>query len=282
MSSKQCPDQEELLSFVDADLPPERLERIERHVKACAVCENSVGELRGLIVDVAAPVALARFDVSEHVALVLKRLDTPPPVVRPVAWARWGGTLAVAAAVVVAVATHRTAGDGAAPAESHAEAPVVDWVARGGPGQASLSRDIGLQLYALVPSPRALDSGSRIRSGMGLTAGLRNLGNERAHLLLFGVDAKQVVHWISPEYTVAGTDPVATAIPPSQQQRLLPTTAVFDDLSPGPLRVIAVITREPTQVSQVEKLAAAELNSDGLLKRFPRAEIRQFMLEVSP
>lgn len=286
MSTKQaCPDEDELLSFADADLPPERLERIETHLQRCAFCEKAVAELRELIEAVAAPVEpRARFDVPEHVGLVMKRLDTPQPAARSLTWMGLGGGLAAAAAIVLAVTIHGgQRGPALAPgAEGHAEAPRGEFVARGGPGLASLSRDIGVQLYGVSPAPYALSSGSRIRAGVGLTAGLRNLGKERTYLLLFAVDAKQVVHWIAPEYTQPETNPVAVSIAPSRNESLLPTTAVFDDLAPGRLRVIAVITREPTQVSDVEKLGPTELNADGLLKRFPRAEIRQFLLEVSP
>jgi hypothetical protein len=57
---------------------------------------------------------------------------------------------------------------------------------------------------------------------------------------------------------------------------------VFDDLAPGPLRVVAVITAMPTHVSEVEKLSASQLSDSGLLVRFPRAEIRQIPLQVTP
>jgi hypothetical protein len=56
--------------------------------------------------------------------------------------------------------------------------------------------------------------------------------------------------------------------------------AVFDDLAPGPLRVVAVISSDPLHVSDVEALPPAELSAERLLKRFPRAEVRQFLLEV--
>ncbi len=287
MSTKQaCPGEDELLSFADADLPPERLEWIERHLQRCGACTKAVAELRELMADVAAPLAPdSRFDVSEHVDSVMERLDTPQKATPSVAWVAAGGVLAAAAAIALSV-TLRGGGAGVLPetrgAEGHAEAPPGELVARGGPGPASLSRDIGVQLYGLSNAPHALASGSRIRPGVGLTAGLRNLGQERTYLLLFAVDAKQVVHWIAPEYTHPDTDPVAVTVAPSRTESLLPTTAVFDDLAPGKLRVIAVITREPTQVSQVEKLGPNELNAEGLLKRFPRAEIRQFLLEVAP
>jgi hypothetical protein len=283
-TKQQCPGEDELLSFADADLPPEQLERIQRHLERCRACDEAVARLRELIDAVAAPLPGAPLDLAEHVGQVMKRLDAPQHARRPIAWSRWGGGLAVAAAVALGVAL-RGGESGVTPvpgAESDAEPPRGELVARGGPGRASLSRDIGVQLYGLSPGPYALASGSRIPAGLGLTAGLRNVGKEPTYLLLFGVDAKQVVHWIAPEYTLPGSDPIATTVAPAPTESLLPTTAIFDDLAPGTLRVIAVITREPTHVSDVEKLAPSELNADGLLRRFPRAEIRQFLLEVGP
>jgi hypothetical protein len=145
----------------------------------------------------------------------------------------------------------------------------------------SLSRDVGVQLYAQESALRPLSSGSSIGTTTALTAGLRNLGPQRAHLLLFAIDSRQVVHWIAPEFTAPGSDPEATSIAAATGERLLPTSAVFDDLAPGPLRVVAVITATPTRVSEVETLSAEKLSDSALLARFPRAEIRQILLQVT-
>jgi hypothetical protein len=45
---------------------------------------------------------------------------------------------------------------------------------------------------------------------------------------------------------------------------------------------VAVITATPSHVSEVEKLSASQLSDSGLLERFPRAEIRQISLHVTP
>jgi hypothetical protein len=271
MSDKLCPSEAELLAFADADLSPERLQRVEKHLESCSTCAKEVATLVELIGDVAAPVGQARLDVAEHVASVTKRLDAASTRPSRSRWTLWGGGLigafaAAAALVVVARGPER---------EGH-------FAARGGSADATLSRDIGVQLYALDPSLRPLESGSRLRTNTALTAGLRNLGKGRAYLLLFAVDSRQEVHWIAPEFTAPGTDPEAVTMAPSPREWVLPHSAVFDDLAPGSLRVVALITSEPTRVSEVEALGAHELSGEGLAKRFPRAEIRQFMLEASP
>jgi hypothetical protein len=269
MSDKKCPTEAELLGFVDADAPPEQLARIEKHLELCSACARQVMALSVLASDVAAPLDQPPLDVTEHLAGVMKRLDTPVSAPRWARWLRWGGGVALAAAALLSIAKLQR------PAEEAGEL-----VARGGPGAASLSRHVGIQLYAQQTSLAALGSGSRITRGTPLTAGLRNVGREPAYLLLFAVDSRHEVHWIAPEYTTVGEDPEATPIAAAAGERLLPSAAVFDDLAPGSLRVVAVLSRSPLRVSDVEALPASELGAEKLLERLPRAEIRQFLLEV--
>lgn len=270
MSDKNCPSEAELLSFVDADAPPEQLSRVERHLELCSACAKQVMALTTLVQDVAAPLEQPGLDVAEHLTSVMKRLDAPVAAPR---WSRllgWGGGLAVAAAAVLAL----TKLPGSTPE------PKGELVARGGGEEAALSRNVGVQLYAQQPALSALGSGSRITRTTPLTAGLRNVASERAYLLLFAVDSKRVVHWIAPEYTAEGENPEATPILPAAGERLLPSAAVFDDLAPGPLRVVAVISRSPLHVADVESLPPSELSAETLLERLPRVEVRQLLLEV--
>lgn len=269
MSDKDCPSEAELLSFADASLAPEQLRRIDKHLERCSSCAKQVLALSELSADIAAEVPQPGFDVGEHVSGVMGRLDEPKLEAPRARWLAWAGGLAAAAALVLVVGTRARA----------PEPP--SFAARGAPAAASLSRDVGLQLYAHEASLRPLGSGSLIHPETALTAGLRNLGTERAHLLLFAVDARQAVHWIAPEFTAPGSNPEAATIVASPNERLLPSAAVFDDLAPGPLRVVAVITAEPTHVADVEALNASQLDDAGLLARFPRAEIRQILLQVS-
>lgn len=268
MSDPHCPSEDELLCFVDVDLPPEGLKRIEQHLELCSHCAKKTIALTRLIEDVAAPVSGATLDVAEHVASVMQRLDQP---VRRSAkrglWA-WAGGIAVAAAALLAFARL-----------GHDHAP-GELVARGGPGPASLSRNIGVQLYGQEQTLSALPNGAEISRRTALTARLRNLGREPAYLLLFAVDAAHEVHWIAPEYTSAGSNPEAVPIAPSLDERVLPSSAVFDDLAAGPLRVVAIISPAPLHVGDIEALPARELQTEALLSRFPGAEIRQFLLSV--
>lgn len=276
MSHKPCPTESELLSFVDAALSPEQLNRIEEHLAGCSACAEQVKALRALIAGIAAPVpsaSHATLDVAAHVSSVMGRLDGPSLVSKRPRSALWGSAMiGVAAAAALVVLQLRPGTD----------VPQGEWTARGGPAVSSLSRDVGLQLYAQETSLRALEPGSRVKAGVAFTAGLRNLARTQAYVLLFAVDSKQVLHWITPQFTEPGSDPEATPIKTSTQERLLASSVVFDDLSPGPLRIVAMITAKPMHVSQIESLSVDELRSERWLQRFPQAEIRQLTLHVTP
>jgi len=275
MTPKGCPSEQELMSFVDEALSPEQLTRIEAHVTRCAACRERVEGLRSLIDAMAAPLPLTggqSFDVAGHVAKVMGRLDEAPRKSLRSTRTSWmlgfSGLAAAAALLFVVLPRQPGSLEGT-------------YLARGGVSEATLSRDVGLQLYAHEASPRALSPGSRVTTKTALTAGLRNLAAKPAHLLLFAVDARGTVHWISPQYVDPSSDPVSTLVAPSPQEVLLPSAVVFDDLSPGVLRVVALISEEPGRVSQVDALTAEQLSAERLIKRFPKAEVRQVALEVS-
>lgn len=273
MSERRCPTAAELVSFVDADLPPEQLARVEKHLELCSACSKRVMALTTLVADLAAPLGQPP-QLAEHVAAVMQRLDAPPLAPRLSRFVAWGSALAVAAAALLLLGKlHGSMG---------AAREADEFVARGAPEQPSLAREIGLNVYAQGRTLTALDPGSRIASDTPLTAGLRNSGREGAYLLLFAIDSAQAVHWIAPEYTSAGSNPASAHVAPSLAEQLLPSVAVFDDLAAGPLRVLAVISRTPLRVSDIETLPSGQLTEAALEKRFPRAQVRQFSFDVLP
>ena len=44
---------------------------------------------------------------------------------------------------------------------------------------------------------------------------------------------------------------------------------------------VAVISHAPLHVSDIEAMPASQLATEQLMRRFPRAEVRQFLLEVA-
>jgi len=273
-----CPSEADLLAFADADLPPEKLQQLEKHLEICGVCAKTVMALSELSEDVAAPLKAPAFDATEHARAVLQGLDAPllhePRVPRAV----WGGLFAAVAAAAAAAALLLVLGRGAL--STGGEMP-GQLAARGGAGESALGRDVGVQVYAVGPPLRPLTSGGSISAGTPLTVGVRNLGRRTAYALVFAIDAQRSVHWITPEFSEPGSDPEALAITPLQGERLLATEVVFDDLAPGPLRVVALVSAEPSHVSQVEKLSPDELSRTTLSQRFPRAEAREVTVTVT-
>ncbi len=290
--SGTCPNEDELIGFLDRGLPPERLEYIERHVSSCTRCAAEVAELRTLISDIAAPVdddSAPALDTEQHVVDVLGRLDQPPRRTGNSRGWLWGMAAAAAALVVVPVALRDGQTGDPASTTPRASSPkgltgsephVGQWVPRGGPSESTLSRDVGVQVYTLRDGLAPLGAGSELPANAPLTAGLRNLGKAPAYVLLFGIDSRNDVHWISPAYTDPRTDPVSTLIAPSAQEQLLGDAVVFDDLPAGPLRIVALISSAPKRVSDVELLGGKELSADQLVLHFPNAEIRQLAVSV--
>jgi len=268
VNDKGFPTEADLVRFVDQDLSPEQLERVEDHLRQCNACASEVKRLRTLIEDVATPVAGPPLDVDAHVAGIMSRLETPLETRRPARRGFFVGALAIAAAASLVLALGR-----------HGDPELV---ARGTRPSPSLEREVGIELYAQERTLSALPSGSRVGSRTPLTATVRNAGSEPVYLLLFAIDAAGAVHWIAPEYTVAGTNPLAPSIEPSVAESPLPTAALFDDLVPGPLRVVAVVAREPLRVSDVEALPPEGLALERLKRRFPQADVRQFDLLATP
>lgn len=270
MKDKACPSEADLISFVDSALTPERLKFIATHVERCRSCEGTVKTLASLIEAVAEPLESDVLDIKAHVESVMNRLDEPVVEKRGSFNWVWVGAMATAAAVGLAVFSVRSFSD---------DGP-GQFTARGGTSAHSLARDVGVTLFAKDASVHPLTTGDRITPETRISAAVRNVGKERAFLLLFAIDSHKVIHWIAPEYTVVGSDPASFAIEPSKDERLLPSAVTFDDLNPGSLRILTLLTAQPIHVSSIETLAPEHLTEHTLQKRFPEANLRMMTVEV--
>lgn len=263
-----CPSDEDFLQDADGALSGEATERQRAHVRECTRCHEREATLRALIADLAAPPG-AGIDVRAHTRAVMDRLDRAPA---PRARSRRGwalGGLGAAAACVAAYFVFRP------------PASVGTVQARGGFREASLARDVEVRPCAVGEGLRRLGPGAIIDGSTPLTAAFRNLGAAPAFLLLFSVDAQGVVHWIAPRYTTASEDPIAVTIPVTADEEVLGTTAVLDDVTPGPLRVVALISPAPTHVSQVESLEGNAIDAAHLAPRLPAGtQIRETLVVV--
>jgi hypothetical protein len=160
-------------------------------------------------------------------------------------------------------------------------APSGTWQARGSSKGESISRDVGAQVYKLDKSLQPLHSGDIIAPDTALTAGLRNLSHSIAYVLIFAIDSRNSVHWITPQFTRAGENPASTELTSAPEERVLPTSVVFDDLAWGPMRIVTIVSPVPVRVSQVENLAESELVSKSLVHHFAGAEVREIAVQVT-
>ena len=265
MTTSPCPSEERLWRYLDQDLSPRDASAVSQHVTECGRCRDEQERLHALLASLRAP-ELPSADRAAHVEAVLNRIATDP---QPQAAHRLrkllGLLLPLAAAGALLIA--QLGQDGR-------------FQARGGPSEVTIGRDVGVQPYAVDPSLHALVAGSVIRSDAPLTASFRNLGPGPVYLLLFAVDARGALHWISPRYERAGEDPAATALASSRSERLLPDTVVFEDLATGPLRIVSVITPEVAHVSDLEAIGGGA-SAAAISQRLPRAEVRELRLLVA-
>jgi Putative zinc-finger len=264
----RCPTEDDLLRFLDGALSIEDTEGVRAHLATCPRCRQDDAAVRTLVGDVEAPVRRG-LDVRAHVDAVMARLDRPAPTPsRTSRWVLFAGATSVAAGAL-AMAVHfggRSGSDG--------------WQARGGGVAAGLDRDVGVQPYAVKGGLELRKGGGALDVDLPLTAGFRNVGRAPVFLLLFAVDSRKSVHWISPEYVRLGDDPVATPLPVTTTERVLETSAVLEDVPPGRLRIVAVVTPSPAHVSDIESLPGDELTSDGIVRRLHGASVRETVVQA--
>jgi hypothetical protein len=273
-----CPDEAGLLRFVDGALSVEETDRARAHIARCARCGARVDALRTLFGDLAAA-DVPPFDAREHVRGVRERIDRLERAA-PRRARRTYGAFAWAVGSLAAVALTFVVALGLRP-------PSGTWQARGGEGSSTVGRDVGVQIYATAPAMHPLSAGAMISPDTPLTAGFRNLGRSPAFLLLFAVDERRVVHWISPAFARREDDPPSTVLPaapsaPSAlEERWLSTTAVLEDVPPGALRLVAVITATPAHVADVEALEGSDVSAERIERAIPGAEVRETRVRVA-
>jgi hypothetical protein len=285
-----CPSGEDFVRYVDGALSVEQTERLEEHLACCPRCREHAASLRTLIEDVRAPLR-AVLDVEAHTREVMERLEQMAQRElsaqsgqgeprarghlgdRPRRWI-FAGAVSAAACVAAGYLGVQT---------TRVRDP---WQARGESAPSSIARDVSIRPCTTEGSSskealRPLRPGETLSGAEPLTASFRNLGASPAYLLLFAVDARRDVHWISPPYTRPDEDPVATTLPVSLSERVLDTTAVLENVSPGPLRIVAVISPVPVHVSDIESMGAAVDDDVLLARRFgARSGIRETIVEV--
>lgn len=99
-----------------------------------------------------------------------------------------------------------------------------------------------------------------------------------SHLLVFGVDSRNDVHWYHPAWSDADATPRAISIAKGGELRELPE-AVVQKLEGPTLRVFAVFTNEPLDVREVEGSLASDEPGRASLT-LPGVLVREWVVEV--
>jgi len=229
--------------LIDGELTENRAAAVRAHLGDCRACRDEVEALRGLVQDVARPVA----PLPGSFERVMNRLDEAPPRARRVGWRGVGAMLGAAAALVLALGLH---------ARSRPELQ-GSLVARGVSAAPSIARDVGVTVYRGSNRLEALRQGDAVDADTAYSVGYRNIGPGPAFAVVFARDARGEVHWIAPAWLDPREDPSSLSLPPSEREVRPSGAVVFDRPAPGDMHVFVVLTERPLHVSEVEQVGAA-------------------------
>jgi hypothetical protein len=270
MMSTRCPGAQELTKLLDGELTENRAGELRAHVNGCVACAAELAAQGRLVSRIAAPIP----GVPSESALseVMRRLDEVGEaqgrsrMVSHVAWALSGLAVVVSLALMVVV---RPLDEARERREFAARGATVDW-----------KRKVGVELWALESAPRRISSGDRLSPGVALVGSFSNVESSTAYLLAFALDTRGEVHWLYPAYLDRRSDPPSIRLDASIVHRALEESVILEDVPPGPLRFVFVVTAEPLRVSDVESVGAADRTPAALRARWPAARVDELNVSV--
>jgi hypothetical protein len=262
-----CPRRDEWLRRLDGEVMANRLVELDAHLAGCTSCRREATKLDDMAGALRAPMIGVPADT---VTRVLARLDDATPAPRR----RWPwalGTLAAAAAAAAAAAVALVL---ALPTREGSDFQARGHVAR------DLTRQAGIEIYALGSELRPLADGSQVTRDTAYVASYRNLRDVPAHALVFAIDAAREVHWLYPAFSDAATDPAAVILASTQAPVLFTDSVVLDDVALGELTLVTVISDAALHVSAVEQLPRDARTRHVLRARWPDAVVHMTRVDV--
>jgi hypothetical protein len=270
----RCAEEDVLLRLLDGELTENEAERWREHIRGCGVCAARSEELARTLRELKGP--LYGVDPNAAVESMMRRLPTAvmdataAPQRRKMApWSLVGAGLAAALAISAIVIVPRFSGG---PGEDPSA-----FTARGALVGPSMARAVGVSVYRLQDADSALPEGARVRPDDAYAVKYRNVLREPAYLLAFAVDATGTVHWICPAYLDAKDNPSSVTLVPSTTEALVSSAMQLDAPAAGALRFVAILTKAPLRVLDVDKLRAGDLSTASLRARWPTADIRELV-----
>jgi hypothetical protein len=260
----KCPEDKLWLSLELGEVTQNEARALEEHEAHCVTCKDVRRAQRTLLDDLAAPPELGKSEdafVAQVMGACERSATAPAPAPAPGwrSWQRWGAVVAVAAGVTLWMA------------RPHAPTEIDGVVARGsgrhvGPVSVEVLRIRGT---AAVPI-----EGASLAPGDGIAVRYWNTSSERRFLAVFALDAGETVHWIHPAYLDPSSNPTSIALRPSAQGELLDEVVEPERPAFGPLRVVALLSREPISVRTVEGRLATKHRS--IAELFPAADVLEW------
>jgi|HubBroStandDraft_2_1064218.scaffolds.fasta_scaffold13134_3 hypothetical protein len=261
-----CCTQVELIMLLDGELTENRATAVRAHLEDCRACRGEADALRGLVQDVARPVA----PLPGAMERLMSRLDEAPRDARRARWRGLGAILGAAAVLVLAVGVR---------VRSRSELS-GGLVARGVTASHSIERDVGVTVYRGSNRLDALRAGDDVDPGTAYSVGYRNLGpNASAFAAVFAQDARGEVHWIAPAWLDPHEDPSSEPLRHADREAPPAGAVVLDRPAPGDMHVFVVVTERPLRVSEVEGIGGA-LDPAGLRARWPQAVVDETVVRV--
>lgn len=275
----KCVGENDLVRLVAGQLPPDEAAFLERHLSDCRSCskrrDNLVSTTRRLAPD---PGEFDQPALVENV-MTLLRLGQPTPrgvTGRKILWWNWVLLPAAAGLAVLVVILVWPFGS---------QLDVSGFRARGGFVE-KWDRWVSLRVFKATEAGYQ-PVGETISRDEALAFGYdnRSSGNYR-FLMVFAVDEKGSVYWYYPGFRREGENPRSVAIRNTAGPTDLPDE-IRHSLSPGKLRIVALFSAQPLEVSSVEAKIAEDLARVGsveLLERLSFEETGQqsFLIQVRP
>jgi hypothetical protein len=262
-----CSTPAELIMLIDGELTENRAAAVRAHLADCRACRSEADGLRGLVQDVARPVA----PLPGAIERLMVRLDEAPRAARRDRWRGLGAVLG-AAAVLVLVLGVRVRG------RPEARGGLV---ARGVSASRSLGRDVGVTVYRGSDRLEALRQGDDVDPDTAYSLGYRNLGGDAsAFLMVFTQDSRGDVHWVAPVWLDPREDPSSESLQHADREARPSGAVVLDRPAAGDMHVFVVLTERPLRVSEVEQVGGT-FDSTGLRSRWPQAVVDETVVRVS-
>lgn len=260
-----CPKNEEIILFLDGELSVNQCKELKEHFAQCSLCEKALGEFERILKRMAPseedkdPALVNGIMAAISHGLVkrpLKEQETSRP------WYKWlwAPAVAIAAAASVAAICFNLGVFTAAPKSTRNTDPA--FLARGGAetAEAENKRWFSFAVYARQTAGQSAyqEVRERISPDTRLVFSYTNLQKAPRQLMIFAVDNQGHIFWYYPAIDQRHPDPVGLDI---QTGKFELSEEIKHELQPGPLKLMALFTKKPLSVSQVEHLLKSKLGA---------------------